>query len=398
MGAIPIFQEKEPFYVPYFELRIAGKKLDQMIVHDVMQVTYRDKVDEIDSFELNINNWDAQAMKPKYEPASDKRFEKLFDPGQEIELRMGYSGNTRNDRLMLRGQIDTIEPSFTESGPMTLSVRGKNVLHKFKNKQHTWAFTKDSFAGAGRSGVRDSEIAKWLGSQPVTEKKPGLGIEVRPDPTNLDKEDEQPFVFMNNQYDILFLLELGRRNGYSVYLDYDPVKEKEFIYFGPSLRLRNVTYILAWGQSLIDFKPTLTTANQVSQVTVRGWDRKAGKPIEATVKWGDKGMEINRDQQSVAQAVEAKHEVVTDNPLTSEKQAKALAEDILRRQLSDMIKATGSTVGLPDLRAGRRLQIKNLGPRFNGDYFVTETSHTIGDSGYRTTFGARREKALEGAQ
>jgi phage protein D len=73
-----------------------------------------------------------------------------------------------------------------------------------------------------------------------------------------------------------------------------------------------------------------------------------------------------------------------------------MARDILRNQLKEMVKASGSTVGLPDLRAGRKVIIKNLGQRFSGEYFVTQTTHKIGDGGYTTSFEARREKGLEG--
>ena len=84
----------------------------------------------------------------------------------------------------------------------------------------------------------------------------------------------------------------------------------------------------------------------------------------------------------------------------SEKEAKQLAQAILKDRHKEMVKATGSTVGLPDLRAGRKVQIEGLGARFNGTYFITETTHTLNDSGYLTRFNARREVSglLEGLQ
>jgi phage protein D len=100
----------------------------------------------------------------------------------------------------------------------------------------------------------------------------------------------------------------------------------------------------------------------------------------------------------VALAAQGKQEVITDVPITSEKEAKDMAKKILSKLRREMIKASGSTVGLPDLRAGCRVAIKNVGPRFSGMYFVTETTHSIGEQGYRTTFSAEREKPLEGAQ
>ena len=42
-------------------------------------------------------------------------------------------------------------------------------------------------------------------------------------------------------------------------------------------------------------------------------------------------------------------------------------------------------------RAGRYIRITGFSPRFNGRYFVTTTTHSIGSGGYTTSFAARRE-------
>jgi len=48
-------------------------------------------------------------------------------------------------------------------------------------------------------------------------------------------------------------------------------------------------------------------------------------------------------------------------------------------------------IRLPDLRAGRKVDIEGLCSHFNGTQFVTKSTHTISDSGYTTKFDARRE-------
>jgi phage protein D len=383
MAAIPIYQDNEDFFVPFFEVKIGNRgasdadlrDLPEDVIRDVMQVTYKDKIDEIDSFEITVNNWDA---------ADDH----LFEPGRKVRLIMGYRHGNRNERQMLDGEITTVEPTFPESGPLTMSVRGLNVLHSLKKKQHTFAWEKK----------RDSDIAKEIGANPLSDKKPGLNIEVRIDQDARNSEPEEPFVFMNNQYDILFLIQRARVHGYTVYLDMDGKTGKKFLYFGPSQRLRNVTYKLEWGRSMVEFKPTITTTNQVSQVTVRGWNRRTQKPIEGVAKLGDKGIDINTDQAAVASAVQDKEEIVADRPVENDQQAKAMAKDILLHQLKEMVKCSGATVGLPDLRAGRKAEIAGtaLGPRLSGEYFIVGSTHIIGDSGYRTTFTARRERPLQG--
>jgi uncharacterized protein len=78
--------------------------------------------------------------------------------------------------------------------------------------------------------------------------------------------------------------------------------------------------------------------------------------------------------------------------VTSKTEAKKLAVETLENIAKDMVKATCSTVGVPDLRAGGIIMIQGVGKRFSGRYFVTATTHTIGDSGYTTQFECRREE------
>ena len=80
----------------------------------------------------------------------------------------------------------------------------------------------------------------------------------------------------------------------------------------------------------------------------------------------------------------------------SKDQAKELATNILKEQLKKIVKAGGATIGLPDLRAGRKIFVNGLGDRFSGTYYVTDTTHTINDSGYQTSFNARREQEGNG--
>jgi len=87
-AAIPIY-EGQDFYVPAFEVKLNGRAAGQDVVRDILSVTYKDNIQEIDSFEISINNWDAATRSFKY---SD---DKLFDPGERLELSMGYQGALR---------------------------------------------------------------------------------------------------------------------------------------------------------------------------------------------------------------------------------------------------------------------------------------------------------------
>jgi uncharacterized protein len=392
------------FYVPQFEVRVEGVGLPRDVLRDVTQLTYRDNIKEIDGFEITVNNWDDGARDFKYvgsetpeslRPESAKTPEgmrhQLFQPcGKEVEVWMGYLGDLR---LMLKGTFTTMEPNFPGGGAPTLNVRGLNALHQLRRKQYTYAWPD----------LRDSDIAEDIAKLKDKESgKKRFPLPIVTDPKARAAEKEIPYVAQKNQYDIDFLLERARARGYVVFVREEKAKTpgakpERKLYFGPShegqsAALRPVTYHLEWGKSLADFKPTLTTANQVKSVTVNGWNRQSRQPISATVTLDDKKLNVNRDLHELLNRCDAREEVVVDEPVFTPAQARERAVAILMDRQKEMVKASATTVGLPDLRAGQRVRIGGVGARFNGTYFVTESTHTIGDGGYTTKFNARREE------
>jgi uncharacterized protein len=386
------------FYVPRFEIKIAGASLPRDVLRDVLQVTYKDNIKELDSFELSVSNWDAGKKEFKYvgsetpDSLKSNPLHRLFDPcGHDVAVLMGYGGDLS---LMLNGNFTTIEPNFPSSGGPTLTVRGLNILHKLRTKQHTYAWTDQ----------RESEIAQNLAtltdSDPSQKGKKRFPLPVEIDQNALGSEQPIPYIAESNQYDIDFLLSLARRRGYVVFVKEEEqergrVTKPRRLYFGPSDAnhpgLRVVTFELKWGISLIDFKPTLTTANQVKSVTVNGWNRKTRQPITGKASLDDPKLKLNRGLHEMLEKCDAREERVVDEPVFTQKQADERAKAILLERSKDLVKASGTCVGLPDLRAGQHVHIEGLGVRFSGEYFVTETTHTINDSGYITKFNARRE-------
>jgi len=390
------------FRVPRFEVKIAGAGLPGDVVRDVTQVTYRDNLRQIDSFEITVNNWDAATRDFKYvgsetsvmPTGKDAQRQRLFDPStREVEVRMGYGGELT---LMLKGHFTTIEPNFPAAGAPTLTVRGLNVLHQLRPKQYTTTWTDK----------KDSDIAKDI----ATLTDPDLGKKRFPLPIDVDpnaEEPELPYVAQRSQYDIDFLLSRARERGYVfVVVEGDlnatrAIARKRHLYFGPSQAnvpaLRRVTFELKWGTSLMDFKPTLSTANQVKAVTVQGWDRATAKPIHERVTLADRRLNVNRDLHPLLDSCDAREEVVVNEPVCTPAEARQRASAILMDRMKEMVKCQATSVGLPDLRAGQRVRITGIGARFSGTYFVTETTHTISDAGYLTRFGARREDDGKGA-
>jgi uncharacterized protein len=412
MPAVTVRDESishDGFYVPQFEVRIQGIGLPQDVLRDVTQLTYHDSIKEIDGFELTVNNWDSTIQNFKYigaettDSLKKNPLHRLFEPcSKEVEVWMGYLGDLR---LMLKGTLTTMEPNFPSGGAPTLNVRGLNVLHALRCKQYntTWTVTSEK-----PQGWRDSEIAENIATlrDPKGRKRFPLPIVI-----TKKKEPPLPYVAQENQYDIDFLLARARQLGYVIYVkEGDPKgrgpQRERHLYFGPSdsthpalptvtYELPTVTYELKWGISLIDLKPTLSTANQVKSVTVRGWNRATKQAISATATL--ENLNVNKDLFRLLDNCESfegcggREKVVVNKPVHTPAQAQTLALAMLTDRLKEMVKVSGTCVGLPDLRAGQQVRIEGIGSRLSGTYFVTSTTHTINDSGYITKFDARRE-------
>lgn len=365
----PIYTGQD-FYVPYFEVKLQGRPLGKDVIRDVTQVTYRDNIEQVDAFNITINNWDAERRDFKYSDSD------LFDPGGVIELWMGYYGR---DRLkpMITGTITALTPTFPAAGQSTLSISGQNLLHDLRDSQATHTY----------ENLTDSQIARQIGAR--------LDVEVRTDSEAEAREERHAYLIQNNEYAIVFLFRRAQRLGYELFVESTGTGDQAAqnrLYFGPPTENRTV-YRLDYGSSLIDFSPNLDTSNQVGAVRTVGWDNVNKRRLSYTARRSEVSttpVDPDAGQERIERAFADREEVIAQCPVNSEEEARRLASETHERIAREMLTASGSTVGLPDLRAGSLIQVTGVGQRFSGSYFVKATTHTIGDSGYTTKFDCRR--------
>jgi len=380
------------FYVPRFEVRIEGAGLPNDVLRDVIEIKYKDNVDELDTFQLTVNNWDAEKNRFKYIGAEtedelksggkhSQRY-KLFEPCEkQVKISMGYGATMK---LMITGTFTTMEPEFSPSAAATLNVRGTNVLHQLRKYK-----VDDQY-----KQKKPSQIAKAVGARQDKElRAKRFPMTIVTDPKSEASEKEIFIVNQKQEYDIDFLWKQARSIGYILTIQEKTEAHERQLYFGPSEAAQNhVQYQLEWGRSLIQCSPRITTANQFKSVTVNGWNRDKQKAISVSIDLTDpKLKKINADLHEMIKLCDPREELVVDEPVFNENDARQKALSILRDQLKQMVKLNGTTIGLPELRAGSIVTITGLGSRLSGNYFIEQTEHIINDSGYLTKFQARRE-------
>jgi phage protein D len=363
-----------------------------------MEVRYTDSIDKIDSFDITLNNWDDDERDFKYtgsaRDTSEDRSD-VFEPGQKIELWMGYSTPTASApgempesmQLMLVGIITKLAPDFPGTRSPTLKVSGQNVLRQLLAEQETHVYGPQ---------ITDSGIAEKIDKRGNL-KIDDLKVPIRIDAEAKAAEKKYEHVLQDNQYDILFLLQRAHLNGYDVLLKYEQNGDESspYLYFGPARSESRVSCILEWGKSLIRFQPTLTTTNQVGEVVVRGWNAARKERIEVTVSRDELNTRSIADRERlrrIEQGFRERKEIIVDRPFRDTQEARRYALARLGDLSRDMVTGRGATIGTPGLRAGSEIEIGGLGTVFNGRYFVKSTTHTIGPRGYITEFEARLEE------
>lgn len=367
----------QDFYVPAFMVRLQDQPLGNDVVSDIVQVSYQDSVDTIDSCSLTVNNWDAESLSFKYSDGD------LFNPGKKIELWMGYlSGDGL--RLMMAGKLTSMQPSFPAAGQPTLTVSGQNQLHHLRGEQRNRGYEK----------LKASEIARQVAGR--------MQVELRTDPQAEAKESPYDHIRQDNEYDIVFLMKLAEEHGYELYVEergHRGSAEPSKLYFGPPQR-RKIVYELNYGStehygaSLIEFQPSLITSAQVEQVVLNGWDGENRCRISYTSQFASlesKPLNVGSDAATIGGSFARRGDRIGHRPVNSPQEARRIASQTHERINRQMLTASGSTIGLPALRAGCNVRINGVGKRFSGAYFVTATTHTLSDSGYTTRFEARRE-------
>lgn len=357
------------YFAPAFKVAIDGASLAADVSKNVTRLSVVSELEDPDHFSLTIAN-----------PYPDMRWThsddaKLFKEGNAITIELGYVDDLK---ATFDGEITSINPTFPASGTPTLTVRGYSRLHRLKGSVRTRTF----------QDATDKQIAETIAEEA------GLTPECE------DLGTTHPYVIQSNQTDLVFL----RARALSIRFEL-LVEGKTLIFRKPKEDEAKVC-TLVWGHPresfapgaqvvpLKSFNPTMNTMGPVNQVEVRGYDLRKKQGIVGRAGSGDEetamgGGETGADTAAAAFG-RSRVEVEVATPVASQEEADQRARAIYNQRLSGFVTGSASTFGVPDLRAGRKVEIKGVGTRFSGEYYVTQSTHTLGSGGYVTNFNVRK--------
>ncbi|MDN5768039.1 MAG: VgrG-related protein [Humibacillus sp.] len=145
--------------------------------------------------------------------------------------------------------------------------------------------------------------------------------------------------------------------------------------------------VLEHGVNLVSFRASITAADQVGQVEVRGWDVQGmravvGRSHAHTASAQPTGV----DPSVLAQGFKAPDWVESRPTLAQESACTSSATAIADRIAGSYAEIDGVTLGNPKLMAGAAVTLAGVGKPFDGHYVLTGSRHEFSDLGYLTRF------------
>lgn len=326
--------------IPQLHVLVNGAQLPQKAYSAILEAVIESSLHLPDACTIRIH---------------DHHFEWLdsghWKEGNEIKIEVGQG--TKPLEKVFEGEVTTIEVDMAAMGVVTLTVRCMDKAHRLHRgrKRQTW------------QQITDSQIVQEIAGK--------NGMTVQADSTT----NRYEWVIQNNQTDWEFLQFLAQRNGYRVYLE-----ERTRLCFKKMDVAPATSIPLEWGHDLRSFRVRVNNSNQVGKVTVRSWDPKTKQAIVASATQANGGAKIGQRSEggNVARAAFGDAEmVVVDRPVRTQGEAQQMAQSVCDDIGSSFIEADGLCYNKPELGAGDKVEIKNIGQRFNGTYVVTAVTHTI---------------------
>jgi Bacteriophage probable baseplate hub protein len=349
------------FYAPTYAVRLARADLMRDLFVAVSQVEVDMVLGAASRFTFTLTDCYSHKLHA-FKTDRGQDLLGLIGFGTEIDICMGY-GDVKSTPTAVTGMITEITTSFPEGGAPELSVGGYDhgfALTIGKNSR-TWSNASDSDAV--------HEIASFN------------NLDATVEPT----KERHKQIEQNQESDWEFLKKLAERNHFELYVD-----ERRTLHFARPNDQATAIVTLAYGEGLLSFKPEANLAGQISKVEVYGWDPKTKKAIVGRAGAGEEsgltGKSAGQHLKAFVRDPAKQPTLRLRQPVFTQAEADQRAKAALNERAKQFLTGEGETIGLPELRPDRNVELTKLGASFSKTYYIQQATHKIDGNGYRTRF------------
>jgi hypothetical protein len=384
-------------YAPDYRLQLDGRPIPAGLRGSITGVSHISALEGPDRVEISVAN---QYLRWTDHP--------LLEPGVPVRLSLGY--NPERFEQVFVGEIVSVQASFPADGLPTLTVAAHDRFERLRESvKSRWFAIPFPFLKNGP--IPDPAIAAMVSAEnrlmPIIDPVgAALSVILYGASVIASVGDEVQTLVrrQDGESDLEFLQTVSRENGWEMFIDHTgPLGGRKLRFMSPLDELEPVrTY--AYGSSLIDWSPRVTTVGVLASVTAflrvpslktvfqvtvgYDWDRGSLDVSIQPAVFGELPSPPSGDGAD-AGVPDERTLMLEENLSLVSAPRRILAE--LIPSLNSRVTGSGSVVGDPALIAGRVVQLEGLGREFGGRYRITSATHTIDSSGYRTNFEGRKE-------
>lgn len=278
--------------------------------------------------------------------------------GGKITIKVSASAQS-SPVTLIDAEITAVELEFDVGGTFTL-IRGYDAAHRLFRERRTVSYVQ----------MTASDIASKVA------KRAGLGV------GKVDSTSTVfPFISQAGQSDWEILNQLARDTGSDL-----TVRKGSFSFSNPANSPAGSPTVLKFGEHLLRFRSVLTSAQQVKEVEVRGWNVMQKKAIVANAPARTSSIEMSTKPTDMAAAFGNPRYVSTDVPYQDQSEVDQAATALADEMASAFAEFEGVAQGNPALKAGGKVKLEDLGEQFDGTYTITSARHRFDPTtGYTTT-------------
>ncbi len=286
----------------------------------------------------------------------------LLDFGKPFSVHAGEPDKTE----IFAGRIMGLQADYPVQQPPEIVVHAQDRLQDLRMTHRTRSFEEATLADLVRQIAAGHGLAADISLQGPT----------------------YPVLAQVNQSDLGFLRDLARAHGAEIWV-------KGSTLFAASRTGRDAGRLtLTYGRELIQFTALADLTGQRTSLTMGGWD-VLGKDAVA-FEAGDSalGKELSELQSGGAilrQEFGPRPEPIGDPLIESAGEAQMRAKARFRSRARRFVTGAGLAKGNPRICVGTRVNLRDLGPLFDGAHYVSATRHTYNPTqGYLTEFHVER--------
>ncbi len=334
-----------PVYAIRYEVTVGGRRYtqDDAQIANLSVDTSLEKADKV-TFTFNKPFDPEQGSFPEVDWNT-------ISPKTPVTVSLGWGGRGSMTK-MFDGKITKVQTNFSQGKGPTVDVTALGPIHEMKKGTDDRKWPKKS----GEKAVLEDVVREVL-------DKAGYFNSTEVDGPGLKKQE----IVQHKQSDYEFVNKhLTEKYTYRFYTS------GATAYFKPESSVGGGSPVatLEYGDRLNSFNGQVDESTKIEQVTVRYWDVKKEK--EVTAKKGEgkpkKEFRIRCDSKS---------------------EAEDIAENKHSKLCEPRVNGSGEAEGMPAIVAGKVITLERMGDRFSQNYYITNATHRIGSSGYKTQFQAK---------